>query len=392
MPRAGRGLLWSALLGVVSALAWNPSPAGLAEQPTQTGRLQLDELGQAFRPEYTGYMAAGWMFLPLPSQSALRTEWGVHEGFAFRQRLAAWLTNPLEKTPLRLGLAWWVERQGWDSEDFVALPAYGRFGRVQSVQTLGMTVADSARRWGAGAGIQFLNVEYVGQSQLPADDSLYWWSLAQWGPATVRSLYHGVSWREWHLALDLQGRALRGGASSGWKTYLPDLDAMVSRRVDGGKGVFPDDRGYRVAWEQNLYAQKCYGVVSWAGTFNGERESLGYSGDAWGALRFHPDVSHLVTFDVTATSADGGVLWGGGVKLPFIRVAYNHADDYQNFFQARGLWVVEARLAIGSARDAFFELGAPKRAPAEALTRKVNGNFDKGDVERGHVEPGGSAP
>ena len=115
-----RGWLWG-LLGLTMPLcaAWNPTPQQLSYQTTITGSEQLHELEQAFKPEYSGYIAAGWVYFPLPTQSPLRTSWGEHDGYIFRQRLGAWLTNPLDSSRRRLGLAWWAERQGWDSEDFL---------------------------------------------------------------------------------------------------------------------------------------------------------------------------------------------------------------------------------------------------------------------------------
>lgn len=361
-------LLW-VLGGAVSVAAVQLTPADLASQPARTSVIQLQEFRQAFRPEYTGYVAAGWMYIPLPSQTQLRTEWGTHEGFAFRQRFAAWLSNPLDNSSLRMGLLWWIERQGWDHEDFIAWPAYGRFGRVQSIQTAGATLSDSSRHWGVAGGVQYYSAEYIGQSQEPAQDSLSWWGHGVYGPVALQALYNGIDYRLWRLSLDLQGRALRGGPSSGWKTYLPDLDLLVR------------DRGHKrheinATWEQNLYQQKIYAQAAWRGHY-ASGNSIESAGIPWLALHFYPDASHLVRLDATCLREAGETVFGGGLTLPFLRVAYNHADDFRDFFGVRGLWVVEFQLAVGSSTASFFGLGAPQRAPSESLVHKGGESLER---------------
>jgi hypothetical protein len=74
----------------------------------------------------------------------------------------------------------------------------------------------------------------------------------------------------------------------------------------------------------------------------------------------------LLAFEATAAKKeDDRIYFGGGLTLPFLRVAYNHASDYEAFFKSRGIWIIEFRLSIGTSGNSFFELSAPKAAPSE---------------------------
>ena len=234
------------------------------------------------------------------------------------------------------------------------------------MHTFGVTLSDSVAAWGVAGGAQWLNVEYVGQGHVPAQDSLRWWGLAQWGPVSITGLYQGLDWREWRLSLDGQSRPLRGGVGQGIRSYGPDLDLLARSG---------DHDSLRVEWNQNIYAQKIYLQSAWSVTGQGL---------LWSMVRFHPDASHLVSFDATYTRPSrGGSFVGGGLSLPFIRLAYNHSHDYETLFGARGVWVVELRLAIGSSHDSFFGLDAPQRAPTESVLHKPSTspkNQDSGDL------------
>ena len=361
------------LAAVALASAWSLSPVSLENQSAYTMGLQLDEARQAIRPEYAGYMAASWMYLPLPSQSPLETRWGTHDGYAFRQRLSAWLSNPLDSSAWRVGLVWWGERQGFDQEDFLIFPAYGRFGRVQSVHTGGMSLGDSSRHWNVAGGIQYRNVEYLGEEQGPSHDYMGWWQQAQWRFVGVQSSWHKGTWQSARLNLDMQARSVRGGADSGWTTYLPDLGVQARN--------WGDSLYLRYTWEQNLYGQLVYA----AGALGGAPENPGWE---WVALRLYPDPSRLVSLEGTLSHRDGRTWWGGGLNLPFVRVAYNHAEDYDAFFKSRGVWLLELRLGIGSAGSSFFGLGGARRTETISAHENAPGNRERGEVEKAHVTGG----
>ena len=102
---------------------------------------------------------------------------------------------------------------------------------------------------------------------------------------------------------------------------------------------------------------------------------------AWAALKFYPDPSRLLlALEATATKKEtNDIYFGGGITLPFLRVAYNSANDYEAFFKNRGIWIIELRLAIGTSGDAFFALNAPKRAPNEISEKPIKKS--KSEVE-----------
>jgi hypothetical protein len=339
-------ILLAILIVVQTAFAWNPTLPIIEEQVQQTAFMQLQDFQDAVRPEYNAYISAGIIYLPLPSQSALSTEWGIHDGFAFKQNLGIWLTNNFDgkdSKGLTYGLGWFGERQGWDNEDFLFVPHRGKFSQINQIHTFGLTVADSSKHLLFGGGLQYLNAE---------NNTLRWWLLGTWGRFSILPNFHKNDLRFINAQLNLQARELRGNENS-WQNYLPDLQCSY----------FSKD-SVKMFVSQNIFKQKFY----LEGAFWVEPVDF-----AWAALKFYPDQSRLLlALETTATKKEkDGIYFGGGITLPFLRVAYNSSKDYETFFKNRGTWIVEFRLGIGTSGDAFFALNAPKRAPSEISEKPV---------------------
>ncbi|MDR0517008.1 MAG: hypothetical protein LBH25_08195 [Fibromonadaceae bacterium] len=328
------------LFFLANSFAWNPTLLSVEEQAPQTAFEQISVFQNAARPEYSVYLNGGLIYLPLPSQSALRTEWGIHEGFAFRQRIGMWLTykfNSKEKNGFTYGLGWFGERHGWDNEDFLLIPHEGEFYQINQVHTFGLTIASEPNHFLFGGGLQYLNAK---------DKILRWWLLGTYDRFSLLPVFHKNDLQLLNLKIDLQARQLRGHADS-WQNYLPDLELSL----------FSKD-SVKTFISQNIFKQKFYlEGAFWARPAN----------FAWAAFKFYPDPSRLLlALEATAAKKEGGdVFYGGGITLPFLRVAYNHSDYYENFFKSRGLWIVEFCLSIGTSGDSFFALSAPKAAPSE---------------------------
>jgi hypothetical protein len=341
----------------VNVFAWNPAPRFIEEQVSHSGFKQLFDFQNAARPEYNAYVSAGLIYLPLPSQSALQTEWGIHDGFAFRQKIGLWLTENFDEKSsgkFTFGLAWFGERQGWDNEDFLFYPHEGDFSQINQVHTFGLTAADSAKHLLFGSGVQYVNAK---------DNSFRWWLLGTYDRFSVMPVFHKADLLLINLQLYLQARALLGHTDS-WQNYLPDFDFS-----------FYSKDSLKVFISQNLFKQKFY----IEGAFWVNSSDLASNDFAWAALKFYPDPSRLLlALEATAAKKENSdIYFGGGITLPFLRVAYNCADDYENFFKSRGIWIVEFRLAIGTSGDSFFALSAPKAAPSEISTTPVKrANFD----------------
>jgi len=339
-------ILLTILIAVQAALAWNPTPLLIEEQAQQTAFMQLQDFQSAAKPEYTAYISAGIIYLPLPSQSALSTDWGIHNGFAFKQNVGIWLTNNFDgkgSKGLIFGLGWFGERQGWDNEDFLFVPHRGNFSQINQIHTFGFTIADSSKHLLFGSGLQYLNAE---------NNTFRWWLLGTWSRLSILPNFHKNDLRFINAQLNLQARELRGDENS-WQNYLPDLQCSY----------FSKD-SIKMFVSQNIFKQKFYlESAFWVGP-----------GDfAWAALKFYPEPSRqLLALEATATKKENGdIYFGGGITLPILRVAYNSTNDYEVFFKNRGTWIVEFRLAIGTSGDAFFALNAPKRAPSEINEKTV---------------------
>jgi hypothetical protein len=324
----------------LNAFAWNPTLPIIEEQVSHTAFTQATVFQNAARPEYNAYLSAGIIYLPLPSQSALETEWGIHKGFAMRQRLGMWITNNFDgkgSKGLAYGFGWFGERQGWDSEDFLFHPYRGNFSQINQIHTFGLNIADSSRHWLFGGGGQYLNA---------SNSTLRWWLLGTWHRFSIMPNFHKGDLQFINAQLHLQARELRGDKNS-WQNYLPDLEVSF----------FSKD-SIKMFISQNVFKQKHYlEAAFWANP-----------GDfAWAAYKFYPDPSRLLmALEATiAKKENDKIYFGGGITLPFLRVAYNHANDYETFFKSRGIWIVEFRLSIGTSGDSFFDLSAPKAAPSE---------------------------
>jgi len=332
-----RLILCSFLACIANTLAWNPTPQIIEAQAPHTAFMQLNDFQNAARPEYDAYLFVGIIYLPLPTQSELKTQWGTHEGFAFRQRLGMWLTDKVnDKDPwgLKYGFVWFGERHGWDSEDFLLLPHRGEFSQVNQVHTFGFTVADSIKHWLLGGGVQYVNAN---------DESLRWWLLGTWRRFSVMPAFNKGDLQFVNAQLFLQTRKLRGNKDS-WQNYLPDLEC-----------TYYSKDSLRMFISQNIFKQRFYLEGAYSDDFT------------WAAIKYYPEPSRFIlALEATATKKENGDFYfGGGITLPVLRVAYNHANDYETFFKSRGLWTVEIRLAIGKSGDSFFALNAPKAAPTE---------------------------
>jgi len=333
--------LFLCLLLFVNVFAWNPTPQIIEEQVAQTAFTQLTDFQNAARPEYNAYLFAGIIYLPLPSQSELSTGWGIHEGFASRQRMGIWITNDFKS--LRYGLGWFGERQGWDNEDYLFLPHRGNFSQINQIHTLGLTVADSSKHLLFGGGLQYLNAK---------NETFRWWLLGTWSRFSIIPNFHKSDLQFINTQLFLQARELRGNKDS-WQNYLPDLEFS-----------FYSKDSVKMFVSQNIFKQRLYlETAFWT-----------QPGDfAWAAIKYYIEPSRLVAFEATATKKESDeIYYGGGITLPFLRVAYNHADDYETFFKSRGIWIIEFRMALGTSGESFFSLKAPKQAPSEVKELPAN--------------------
>jgi len=355
-----RILLILLLSWAVSALAWTVQPQDLVSQPARTRESQLREFHEAFKPEYDSYLGFDWMLLPKPDESRLQSPYGIHNGFAFRQRFAIFLQNPIDSSVYRMGFAWWVERQGWQNEDFLFIPPTSEMGVVRDIHTLALTASNAKKSWAAVAGLQWQNPEQVGSLYPAEGDSLWWFSEADWKSLGVQAVFHREAWTQVRATVELEARALRGGDSTGWKTYLPDLEALVTR-----DSADPLRLGYRQnIWRQRLYLDGSYWVMQ------GEHAN--------GSLLMYTDASHLVGLELGARRRDNGKLsWGVGIEAPFARVSFNLPREYDQLFHSHGSTIlVELHMSLGAiSKESLFRRNAPRSAPME--TDKIKKVFPK---------------
>ena len=319
-------------------------------------------------------MDVGFNYLPLPSQTPLESPYGEHDGFAFRHHFAGFGSGEVAKHT-QLGALLWFERSGWDGEDFFLFPQYNDFSHVSSMTTWGLTFTQTKYDVSLAGGMQHYNVERIGDVYPEENDSLlYSWAHLRWGHLSLQGNFHRSDVRFLRLSLDLESRFVYGGSARGILTYLPNVDVTVYNR---SADRFSADN-YRVNWEQNLYGQILYAEVSYDFPDDGFHSA---------ALKYYPDPSRMVAFEATCIRRDKEIdgtddlLWGGAVEFPFVRFAYNSSYEYENFFHAKGTFIVEFQFNLAAIDGFLFARGGTRSAPLETINieKKNKDNPPEGD-------------
>lgn len=308
---------------------------------------QLRDVGDLLLYGKGTFFDIGFNYTPLPTQIPLRSTFGEHRGFATRQHLAYMSSYAVDDKHFVNALLW-LERSGWDGEDFLFFPQYSDFGLIRSVTTWGVAYTDMDLGYSVAAGMQHQNVEYVGDVFPAENDSLlYSWANLRYGRVSAQVQFHRADFQLARLSLDLEDRAVFGGASSGLWTYLPNIDATIyKRKLDGN-----DENFIRVNWEQNLLMQRLYAEVTYDFPDDGFHSA---------ALKYYPDPSRFVAIELTCLRRRvieddwDDLMFGWAVELPVIRVGYNAAKEYDRLFHAKGTWILEFHFNIESLGDLMF--------------------------------------
>lgn len=354
------------LAGSAIAFADGITPAALAKDGAVTRDRHLSEISDIMRGGRGGFFDLGFYFLPSRAQTPLLSEYGEHKGFAFNHHFAGFGAGEVAKGK-HMGALLWFDRSGWDGEDFLFFPNYGGFSIQHSVVTWGLTFTDVQKDLTVAAGMQHLNSEHVSRIYPHEEDSLaYTWAHLRWSKLSAQANFYRSDWRLFRFSLDLESRSIYGGRKSGPLTYLPNV-SLAMYNADSENDV----DSLRITWEQNLYGQQLYGEVAYD-LPDGKFHSA--------ALKFYPDPSRMIGFEATCLrrhphSGSNDFLWGGAIDLLFARLAYNAAYDYDNFFGAKGTFLVEFKFNLATIDGMLFNRGASRSAPIETDVVK---QFEKG--------------
>ena len=319
---------------------------------------QLREIEDMLLYSYGSFIDVGTNYTPLSTQLPLKSDFGKHEGFAFRQHFSLMTSYLLENKSILTALVWF-ERSGWDGEDFLFVPHYNDFGLVRSVTTWGFGYTSPSYLLSVTAGMQHQNSEYVGDVFPAENDSLlYSWANVRVAWFNAQASFHRLHLNMLRLSAKLEDRAVLGGATSGFRTYLPNIDlTMYKRKLNGF-----DDDFIRLTWEQNLFAQRLYGEVAFDFPDDGFHSA---------ALKFYPDPSRFFAFEfnivrrrVLADDWDD-LMFGWAVEIPIIRIGYNSAYEYDRLFHAKGTFIAELHFNLGSIEKMMFAKSGRQAAPLE---------------------------
>lgn len=337
---------------------------------------QLKEIRDILRGGRGGYVNFGFNYTPFSTQLPLESPYGEHDGFAFRHHFAGFGSGEITRGN-HLGFLLWFERSGWDGEDFFVLPQYNEFSLVRSVTTWGLTFTQQKYDMTLAGGMQHVNVEHVGRVYDRENDSLlYSWAHLRWGHASVQGSFHRKEWRHLRLSLDLESRGVYGGRGKGLFTYLPNFDVTLYNGHD--------DDSVRVTWEQNLFAQRLYGEL----TFDFPSKDFHSA-----ALRYYPDPSRMVAFEANCIRRhepnSQKLLWGGAIDLIFVRVGYNSSYEYERLFNAKGTFTLEFKFDMATIDGYLFSRGAASSAPLETMKVQEK-NKDKAPEKSGFLNMDGA--
>lgn len=380
-------VLKSALISLVLAgiaFADGIKPYALAKDGAVTRDRHLTEIRDIMRGGRGGFIDFGFYYTPSREQLPLESKYGEHNGFAFNHHFAGFGAGEVAKGK-HMGALLWYDRSGWDGEDFLFLPQYNDFSIQRSVVTWGLTLTDANLDWTLAAGMQHQNVEHVGKVYPHEDDSLaYSWAHLRFSKASAQANFYRTDWRLFRFSLDLESRSIYGGKKSGPLTYLPNLSLAMYNADEEN-----DVDSMRITWEQNLFAQQLYAEVTY---------DLPDAGFHSAALKFYPDPSRMIGFEATClrrikkkveedrVEEEDDFLWGGAIDLLFARFAYNAAYEYDNFFGAKGTFLVELKFNLATIDGWLFNRGASRSAPMETDIIK---QYDK-NVKPGEVTPMGT--
>lgn len=339
----------------LSVMAAPIKPDALSAGGRATQEAQLEEISETARPGTSGYISLGTYYFPHPGQTPLKSDFGRHEGFAFRQRLAMYFSGALGKSDWSLGFLWWLERHGFDSEDFILFPAYGEFSLIRNVQTAALNISFDPLGFALTGGIQYSNPEHVSPEIYEAEtDTLYGFVQGMLGPILGQFVFNEEGFSSIRGALRLESKEVLGGVASGFRTYLPNLDFTMYNNASDS---------LRFSWEQNLFKQILYGEVTAYFPDYGFHSA---------ALKYYPDPSRLVSLEATCyKEPDGDLVFGGGISILMLRFAYNHANDIKNLFGSKGTFVFEMSFALGASDGKMFGRNAAKAAPMESTSRTI---------------------
>jgi len=358
------------LFALAAGIAFaDPIPTEALTQGGLTMRdRQLRDIGLVMRGGQGGFIDIGYTYTPSSEQLQLKSQYGVHDGFAFRHHygiFGSWVLDSIS----HLGFLTWFDRAGWDSQDFFFFPHYGDFAHVSSAFTWGFSYTNTKYDVTAALGLQHQNLELASSKVFPheSDSLLFYWAHARYKNVSFQGSFYRGTFQTLRLSLDLESRELYGGAKSGYKTYLPNLSATIYRRKNNGD----DDNFVRLNLEQNLYDQQLYADVSYDFPKGGFHSAI---------LKYYPaQLSRLVGFEASCLRRNeiGGsreLLWGGAIDILILRLAYNSAFDYDNMFGAKGTFIAEIHVDVGSIGGKFFGRGAAKPATMETVQKTRDPN------------------
>lgn len=368
------------LLGASLTFADSIRADALSRDGAVTRNRQLSEISDVLLGGLGAYLDFGFYYTPFADQLPLNSQYGDHDGFAFRQHFGVFFDATEFAPGKHLGVSLWLDRSGWDGEDFLLFPQYNDFSLLRSVTTWGFSYTDVKNNFGAAVGMQHQNVEHVGHVYEAEDDSLFYsWAYLRYGKVSLMGNFNKLDWSSVHLSLDLEHRSVyedKIAQYTGWKDYLPNIDVGY---YNGGD----EDNRLQVIWNQNLYHQMVYGEVAYDFLPDVEFHSA--------ALKYYPHPSRMIGLEATCVrrgvrSGVKDLLWGGAIDLLFARIAYNAAYDYDHFFGAKGTFLLELKISLASLDGMIFGRGAPQASPMESNIVK-NKNKDKGSDDSGLLLP-----
>ncbi len=316
--------------------------------PVSTTTEQILQLNRGLKPETSQYFVAEH-YLTIDDESyMLETPYGKNRGYAFKQQLGIALLDTVKSNSWHWGMSYLYARRGWSKEDFLIVGGYNSASQAHSSHMFGLTASLPDHHLLFNAGAFYKNI--VQQSKdLPALYDSGWKSYgsAHWNGVWATCVFL-TDLEQCHVGAELQARTFR---NTGLYSYAPDITLSYIKN---------NPAPYSINIEQNIFNQDFYITTS----LQNKKPWLQY-----GLLTWYPDKGRFFKIELSSLLDSKEELhFGGEVSILFIRMAYSHPKEFNNYMGETDRFVFEFRFELSSA-NGFFVPGAV--GLSEATFKKV---------------------
>ena len=294
----------------------------------------------AAQPGYVSYLSASHFlnfgFKTHPVNSKL----GTHYGAPFSQKLSLFMTEQEYFPGYQTGMFYFYKRLGWQTKDFlIQRDGEDSYAFGYSSHAWALYLSKPQKNWSVALGSVWENYLYKSDLILDHSDNKYnIWAFSKFWLMGAQALFK-EDIKYFNLEFNLQSRNVRD-LYHGLGEFFPD----ISFSYRNGNAM-----QWTVSIEQNIALQQLY-LYYYDDVENWDKQAF--------VLRWYEPTRFMYIDYSLHFMKDNKVRNGFQIKIPFFRMAYNHAEDYLKWNGMSGKWVFEVQFDIGT-KEGVFGLGAP---------------------------------